>query len=199
RRRRTRTSIRRCPGTSVAAAPIPASAKPSSRRLAGRHRPGRRADMDPMSRRQLLHTSAAAGGGHLLAWHLDALPRPLAAIAKRTPTAFAPNAFIRIGSDGRVTLIMNQLEMGQGTYTSMPMLMAEELEVRLDQVLLEHAPPDDKLYGLPGFGTQVTGASTSVRLQYESLRRVGATARIMLVAAAARTWNVDAASCRAQK
>jgi isoquinoline 1-oxidoreductase beta subunit len=81
----------------------------------------------------------------------------------------------------------------------MPMLLAEELEVGLDQVQVEHAPPDDKLYGLPGFGIQFTGASTSVRLLYEPMRRAGAAARSMLVAAAAQTWNVDAASCRAQK
>jgi isoquinoline 1-oxidoreductase beta subunit len=155
--------------------------------------------MDQLSRRQLLFAGAAAGGGFLLAWHFDALPRALAATAEGTEPAFAPNAFIRIGSDGRVTLIMNQVEMGQGTYTSMPMLLAEELEVGLDQVHLEHAPPDDKLYGLPGFGMQVTGASTSVRLLYEPLRRAGATARNMLVAAAAQTWSVGPASCRAQR
>jgi isoquinoline 1-oxidoreductase beta subunit len=155
--------------------------------------------MSSISRRQLLVASATAGGGFVLAWHVHALPGPLAALAQRTDTAFAPNAFIRIGSDGRVTLIMNQVEMGQGTYTSMPMLMAEELEVGLDQVHLEHAPPDDKLYGLPGFGIQVTGASTSVRLQYESLRRAGATARTMLVAAAAERWKVDPASCQAAR
>jgi len=155
--------------------------------------------MGQMSRRQLLFAGAAAGGGFLLGWHLDALPRAPAPTARGSQSGFAPNAFIRIGSDGRVTLIMNQVEMGQGTYTSMPMLLAEELEVGLDQVHLEHAPPDDKLYGLPGFGIQVTGASTSVRLLYEPLRRAGATARSMLVAAAAQTWNVDVASCRAQK
>jgi len=70
---------------------------------------------------------------------------------------------------------MCQVEMGQGTYTSMPMLLAEELEVGLDQVELEHAPPDDKLYANPLFGDQETGASTSVRMFYEPLRRAGAT------------------------
>jgi CO/xanthine dehydrogenase Mo-binding subunit len=155
--------------------------------------------MEQITRRQLFYAGAAAGGGFLLAWHLDALPRAVAAAAKGIETKFAPNAFIRVASDGRVTLVMNQVEMGQGTYTSMPMLMAEELEVGLDQVHLEHAPPNDKLYGLPGFGIQVTGASTSVRLQYESLRRAGATARTMLVAAAAQTWKVDPASCRAAR
>jgi CO/xanthine dehydrogenase Mo-binding subunit len=155
--------------------------------------------MSPVSRRQFLTAGAAAGGGLLLGWHLDARPRVLAATAKGTPPAFAPNAFVRIGRDGRVTLIVAQVEMGQGTYTSMPMLLAEELEVGLDQVHVEHAPPDDKLYGLPGFGFQMTGASTSVKLLYEPLRRAGAAARSMLVAAAAQTWNVDAASCQAQK
>src|SRR5207302_8775746 len=118
--------------------------------------------------RQLLFTGAAAGGGFLLGLHLEALPRVLAATAEGTQTDFAPNAFIRIGKDGRITLIMNQVEMGQGTYTSMPMLIAEELDVGLDQVHLEHAPPDDKLYSVPVFGFQVTGASCSVRLLYRS-------------------------------
>ena len=152
-----------------------------------------------LSRRQLLFVGAATGGGFLLGWHRPSGPRILAAAVKATPAVFAPNAFIRIGRDGRIRLIMNQVEMGQGTYTSMPMLLAEELEVGLDQVHLEHAPPDDKLYSVPVFGFQVTGASCSVRLLYEPLRRAGAAARSMLVAAAAQTWSVDAASCRAEK
>jgi len=155
--------------------------------------------MDRVSRRQFLTAGAAASGGLLLGWHMVAGPRALAAAAKATPSVFAPNAFIRIGTDGRVTLIMCQVEMGQGVYTSMPMLLAEELEVGLDQVRLEHAPPDDKIYANPLFGDQETGASSSVRAFYEPLRRAGATARTMLVAAAAATWNADPASCRAQK
>ena len=89
--------------------------------------------------------------------------------------------------------------MGQGTHTSMSMLLAEELEVTPEQVRLEHAPPDDKLYANPLFGEQITGASSSIRMFYEPLRRAGATARAMLIAAAAASWNVDAASCRARK
>src|SRR5262245_12655928 len=150
------------------------------------------------SRREIL-VAAAAGGGLLIGWHVDARPNVLAKAAKATPPAFAPNAFIRIGRDGRVTLLVAQVEMGQGTFTSMPMLLAEELEVGLEQVRVENAPPDEKLYGLPGFGLQVTGASTSVRLLYEPLRRAGATARTMLVAAAAQTWNVDLQSCQARR
>jgi len=94
---------------------------------------------------------------------------------------------------------MCQVEMGQGTYTSMSMLLAEELEGGLDQVKLEHAPPDDKLYANPLFGDQETGASTSVRVFFDPLRRAGATARTMLVAAAAQTWKVDPASCQANR
>src|SRR5262249_35702398 len=155
--------------------------------------------MGPTSRRQLLFAGAAAGGGLLIGWRSDPGAHVLAAAAHATAATSAPNAFIRIGKDGRITLIMCQVEMGQGTYTSMPMLLAEELEVGLDQVQLEHAPPDDRLYANPLFGDQETGASTSVRVFYEPLRRAGATARTMLVAAAAQTWNVDPASCQAHR
>ena len=154
--------------------------------------------MDDVSRRDFLIAGVATGGGLLLGWHSDAWPRMAAFPARGTPPAFAPNGFIRIGTDGRITLIMNQVEMGQGVYTAMPQLLAEELEVGLDQVQLEHAPPNDKLYANPFFGDQETGGSSSVRGFYEPLRRAGAAARMMLVAAAAQTWDVDPASCRAK-
>ena len=93
---------------------------------------------------------------------------------------------------------MPYVEMGQGTYTSIPMLIAEELEVGLAQVRLEHAPPNEKLYANPLLGVQATGASTTIRAAWQPLRRAGAVARTMLVAAAANRWNVDPASCRAQ-
>ena len=81
--------------------------------------------------------------------------------------------------------------MGQGTYTSLPMLIAEELEVDVDKVAIEHSPPDDKLYVNPLIGCQITGASTAIRGMYVPLRRAGATARVMLVTAAAQRWKVD--------
>jgi isoquinoline 1-oxidoreductase subunit beta len=112
---------------------------------------------------------------------------------------FAPNAFIRIGSDGQIVLTMPYVEMGQGTYTSIPMLIAEDLEVELKQVRLEHAPPNEKLYGNPLLGgIQATGNSNAVRAAWQPLRQAGAIARSMLVSVAAKRWNVDAASCRAQ-
>jgi len=149
-----------------------------------------------LSRRTFLKASAA-GGGLLVTFRL---PAPLGrALAAGAPPArdFAPNGFIRIDRDGRVTLIMHKVEMGQGTYTAMPMLLAEELEVDLSQVRLEHAPPDDALYAEPLFGVQETGGSTSVRGNWEPLRRAGATARSMLVSAAAKTWGVPPSECRA--
>ena len=151
-----------------------------------------------LSRRTFLQTGAAVGGGLLLGFTLPPLS-PLSPLPPRVRNdgPFAPNAFIRIDRDGRVTLMMHKVEMGQGTYTSMPMLLAEELEVELSQVRLEHAPPNDALYAEPLFGVQETGGSTSVRGNWEPLRRAGAGARALLVAAAAQTWNVDASSCRA--
>lgn len=148
------------------------------------------------SRRGFLKATSAAGGGLLLSFSLPAL---LSCGEASEKSGFAPNAFIRIDRDGRVTLVMHKVEMGQGTYTSMPMLIAEELEVDLGQVHLEHAPPNDKLYAEPLFGVQETGGSTSVRGNWEPLRYAGATARSMLVAAAAQTWKVDATSCYAER
>jgi isoquinoline 1-oxidoreductase subunit beta len=148
-----------------------------------------------LTRRTFLAASAAAGGGLLLSVSLPALTRN----AEAADATFAPNAFVRIGRDGQVTLIMHKVEMGQGTYTSMPMLLAEELEVDLSQVRLEPAPPSDELYAEPLFGVQQTGGSTSVRGNWEPLRHAGATARILLVAAAAQTWKVDPNSCHAAR
>jgi isoquinoline 1-oxidoreductase subunit beta len=145
-----------------------------------------------VSRRSFLQ-AAAAGGGLMLGLYL-----PFASDDAQAADAFAPNAFIRIGSDGQIVLIMPYVEMGQGTYTSIPMLMAEELEVDLDQVRLEHAPPNEKHYANPLLGVQATGNSNAIRGAWQPLRQAGAAARTMLVAAAAKRWNVDPASCRAQ-
>jgi isoquinoline 1-oxidoreductase subunit beta len=113
--------------------------------------------------------------------------------------SFAPNAFIRIGGDGQIVLTMPYVEMGQGTYTSISMLIAEELEVDLKQVRFEHAPPNEKLYGNPLLGgIQATGNSNAIRAAWQPLRQAGAVGRTMLVAAAAKRWKVDPASCRAQ-
>jgi isoquinoline 1-oxidoreductase subunit beta len=111
----------------------------------------------------------------------------------------APNAFIRIDRAGVVTLIIHKVEMGQGTFTSVPMLLAEELEVDLNNVKLEQAPADNSLYADPLLGGQVTGGSTSIRGAWKPMRQAGATARVMLVSAAAQRWKVDPTTCTASK
>jgi isoquinoline 1-oxidoreductase subunit beta len=149
-----------------------------------------------LSRRALLQAGAAVGGGLVLSLRLPFANEEAEAAGA---SAFAPNAFIRIERDGQIVLTMPYVEMGQGTYTSIPMLIAEELEVDLKQVQVEHAPPNAKLYGNPLLGgEQATGNSNAIRAAWQPLRQAGATARTMLVAAAAKRWNVDPASCRAQ-
>src|SRR6266550_1002961 len=209
--RRIPISTTRCPATSAAVGPTCAFVKRSSR---PRNRADREAEMildhlaslaagaDPspsangLSRRKFLQAGAAAGGGLVLSLSL-----PFANGVGKAAGAdgFAPNAFIRIGGDGQIVLTMPYVEMGQGTYTSIPMLIAEELEVDLSQVRLDHAPPNEKLYGNPLLaGVQATGNSNAIRAAWQPLRQAGATARTMLVSAAAKRWNVDPASCRAQ-
>src|ERR1700719_91510 len=148
------------------------------------------------SRRRLLQAGAAVGGGLLLG---VSLPFPNGGAEAAGGDGFAPNAFIRINGDGQIVLTMPYVEMGQGTYMSISMLIAEELEVELKQVRLEHAPPNEKLYSNPLIGgVQATGSSNAIRGAWQPLRQAGASARTMLVSAAARRWNVDPASCRAQ-
>jgi isoquinoline 1-oxidoreductase subunit beta len=148
-----------------------------------------------LSRRTFVQAAAASGGGLMLG---VCLPFTKDEAQAAGVDGFAPNAFIRIGSDGQIVLTMPYVEMGQGTYTSVPMLIAEEMEIDLKQVRLEHAPPNEKLYANPLLGVQATGNSNAMRGAWKPLRQAGATARTMLVAAAAKRWNVEPASCRAQ-
>src|SRR5215510_9039253 len=139
-------------------------------------RPHRPQSTTALSRRTFLQAGAAAGGGLLLSLSL-----PFGNGKTEATDGFVPNAFIRIGGDGRIVLTMPYVEMGQGTFTAIPMLIAEELEVGLDQVRLEPAPPDEKRYGNPLLvGVQATGGSTSIRAAWTPLRAAGATARMML-------------------
>ncbi|MDQ6801785.1 MAG: xanthine dehydrogenase family protein molybdopterin-binding subunit [Acidobacteriota bacterium] len=147
-----------------------------------------------LSRRDFLKTGAVAGGGLVIGLYL---PLGNRLSAQQKDTTFAPNAFIRIGTDGWVTVIVNHSEMGQGVYTAMPMLVAEELDADWSKVRVESAPVD-AVYNHTAFGIQMTGGSSSTWSEYDRLRKAGATARAMLVAAAAATWNVDPTSLRTQ-
>ncbi|WP_427913194.1 molybdopterin cofactor-binding domain-containing protein [Ramlibacter sp. MMS24-I3-19] len=139
------------------------------------------------SRRDFLKTAAVASGGLLLGVSVPGLLPAHAA-----GTMHTPNAWVHIADDNTITLISARSEMGQGVYTSMPMLIAEELGVDLQKVRVAIAPPDTKAYGnaLLG-GPQLTGGSTSVRDGWDKLRVAGAQVREMLVSAAAARWNVD--------
>jgi isoquinoline 1-oxidoreductase beta subunit len=146
-----------------------------------------------LSRRGFLIGGAALGGGLVLSLSL-----PGGGSEAATAGSFVPNAFVRLDRSGEIVFTMPYVEMGQGTYTSIPMLIAEELGVGLDQIRLEHAPPNEKLYANPLLGVQATGNSNAIRGAWKPLREAGAAARMMLVAAAAQRWDVDAGSCRVQ-
>jgi len=157
-----------------------------------------------VSRRQFLKATGMAGGGLMLAIGLgergllggrlaaaDEASAPAAAqeAAAPVPKIYPPAAFIRIGEDDRVTIVVGKLEFGQGVLTSMPMLIAEELDCDWDKVRAEHAPAD-LVYAHPVFGAQFTGGSMSIPSSYMQMRTIGATARRMLMSAAAQRWKV---------
>jgi isoquinoline 1-oxidoreductase subunit beta len=151
-----------------------------------------------MDRRTFVKAGVTIAGSLIVDFPLPLAPCPaLAQTASTSP--FAPNAFIRIDRQNVATLVMPMVEMGQGVYTAMAMLLAEELAVELDQVRLEHAPPDDALYANPLLQSQITGNSTTIRAFWLPLRQAGAAARTMLLAAAAQQWSVDVATCHAER
>jgi isoquinoline 1-oxidoreductase beta subunit len=165
--------------------------------------------MSTLSRRHFIVTGAAAGGGLLVSFSLTGCDRntrdqkpPESAVGTATTQSsqqapdLEPNAFIRIARDGTVSFVVHKVEMGQGTFTAIPMLIAEELDVDLQKVRIVQAPPDNTRYADPLLGGQVTGGSTSIRGAWEPLRQAGATARAVLVQAAAEQWKVDAKECQ---
>lgn len=150
-----------------------------------------------ISRRDFLRASVAAAGGLVIGFWLPGKQR--LALAQGAPKApIHPNAFLRIGKDGWVTVMVKNLEFGQGVTTALPMLVAEELECDWARVRAELAPSAPE-YVHTGFGMQMTGGSMSVGDSWTQLRTVGAQARTMLVAAAAGQWKVKAEACRAEK
>ncbi|MBS1240748.1 MAG: isoquinoline 1-oxidoreductase [Gemmatimonadetes bacterium] len=144
------------------------------------------------SRRAFLRTGAAAGAGLTLAVQLGCSPRGRPGAPVTTP--FEPNAFLRVSTDGSVTVLVGFSEMGQGVLTAIPQLVAEELDAEWEQVRVEQAPAGEA-WNNPMFGIQGTGGSTSVRAAYQPMREAGARARAMLIAAAASQWNVPADQC----
>src|SRR5882757_567935 len=196
-------SMRRWPAISAAAARMCAFARRSKKRRRRLERETPMSNMaterpnpgaeDVLTRRTFLEASLGFSGALLVGFHV---PSADGAAAGGEKAVFAPNAFIRIDAKGRITLIMPQVEMGQGIYTAVAMILAEELDAAFEQVVVEAAPPNDKLYGNPTFGLQVTGNSNSVRAFWLPLRKAAAGARAMLVQAAAQIWKVEPAGIR---
>jgi isoquinoline 1-oxidoreductase beta subunit len=153
------------------------------------------AQSSKVSRRRVI--GGALATGFVFAFHLPVGAAKASQAKDPADGKFAPNAYIRIDESGQVTLVMPQVEMGQGIYTGVATILAEELDADLTQVVLEHAPPDEKLYANPSFGIQATGGSTSVRAFWTPLRKAGATARAILIKAAADGWQVTPESCSA--
>ena len=151
---------------------------------------------EPMKRRKFLKASAAATGGLVIGFSLPGGNK--IAIAQTPPaTNTTPNAFLRIARDGSVTVQVKHLEFGQGVMTSLPMLVAEELDCDWSKVRAEMAPAAPQ-FAHTMFGMQMTGGSSSVSNSYVQMRTVGATARAMLLSAAAGKWKVDVAKCRTE-
>lgn len=149
------------------------------------------------SRRGFLKAGAAATGGLVLGFVLPGGGR-LARAADAKPVVYAPNAFVRVAPDNTVTVIVNRLEFGQGVHTALPMVIADELDADWAQVRSELAPAAD-VYKDPVFGMQITGGSGTIAHSFTQYREVGARARAMLVAAAAKQWQVDPSQCRTEK
>src|SRR5438270_10892821 len=151
-----------------------------TRRLESLAASAQRKNAGGMQRRDFLKLSVAASGGLLIGFYF---PTPCEAQA----TSFAPNAFVRIGKDDLVTVIVNHSEMGQGVYTALPMILADELDADWKNVRFEPAPVDPA-YNHPVLGIQITGGSTSTWSSFDQFRQAGATARASLVMAAAEQW-----------
>ena len=141
-----------------------------------------------MDRRSFLRFTAIAGGGLMVATYLDPIAEVLAQGPGGPPATFVANAFVKVSADNVVTIIAKNPEIGQGIKTSLPMLIAEELDVPWDVIKLEQADLDQTKYG-----PQNAGGSTATPTNYDPLRRVGAALRLTFVKAAAETWGVPEA------
>ena len=150
---------------------------------------------DNLSRRSFLKTAATATGGLVIAVYLPACSKPEEAAKNAGPVKqVTANAWLKIGTDGSITVLCDRSEMGQGVYTALPTLIAEELGVEPSSVKVEFAPPG-KEYINNLLGGQVTGGSTSVRDAWDKLRMAGAEARMRLINAAAKDWGAPPQSC----
>jgi isoquinoline 1-oxidoreductase beta subunit len=154
--------------------------------------------INPVSRRGFLKGSAVLGGGLVVAFVIPGGHR-FAQGAENQGEVFAPNAFLRIGNDNSVTVLLGHSEMGQGIWTGLTMLIAEELDADWSKIRVEHAPASAAEYGLPAFGgMQITGGSTSTWMEFDRYRQAGAAARLMLIEAAAKRFDMAPSQIRTE-
>ncbi len=146
-----------------------------------------------LSRRSFLRVSATAAGGLIVALYLDF---PVQAQAPQAKT-YPPDAFVHIQPDGKIVIQVNRLEFGQGVQTSLPMLLADEMDADWAHVVAELAPAAD-VYKDPVFGIQMVGGSGSIAHSFQQYRELGSKTRAMLVAAASQQWKVSASQCRTE-
>ncbi|MBL4867956.1 MAG: molybdopterin-dependent oxidoreductase, partial [Pseudomonadales bacterium] len=147
-----------------------------------------------MGRREFMKVGAASGGGLLLSLYLTGCETSPQADKKWAGDDFTPAAWIRISPDNKVTFYIDRAEMGQGVSTALPMLLAEELDVILEEVQIEFARAHSR-YNYPPIYMMITGASASISESFLPMRKAGATARLLLLEAAAQRWTIDPSLC----
>src|SRR2546426_7257614 len=150
-----------------------------------------------LNRRSFLSVSVAAAGGLLVSLYLDLPAFAHEGTQAPQPKTYPPDAFVHVRPDGKILITVNRLEFGQGVQTSLPMVLADEMDADWAQVVPELAPAAD-VYRDPVFGIQMVGGSGSIAHSFQQYRELGAKTRAMLVAAAAEQWNVPSNQCRTE-
>ncbi|MCC8409444.1 xanthine dehydrogenase family protein molybdopterin-binding subunit [Mucilaginibacter sp. UR6-1] len=151
-----------------------------------------------MNRRNFIQSGALLGGGLLISFKIPVANKLAALNEAAEGVAFTPNAFLNIGTDNSITVVLSHVEMGQGIWTTLPMLLAEELDVDLEQITVKHSGAD-KAYNHNVYGVQITGGSSTTWSEFDRYRNAGATARILLTQAAARRSGVALQNCKTEK
>jgi isoquinoline 1-oxidoreductase subunit beta len=149
-----------------------------------------------LGRRSFIRSSATVAGGMLISLHLD-LPSTAEEAAQAKPQTYPPDAFVHINPDGKIIIQVNRLEFGQGVHTSLPMILADEMDADWSHVVAELAPAAD-VYRDPAYGIQMVGGSGSIAHSFQQYRELGAKTRAMLITAAAEQWKVPASECRSE-
>src|SRR6266478_4911727 len=150
-----------------------------------------------IDRRGFLRVSASAAGGLLVSLYFDLPAFAHEGTQAPPPKVYPPDAFVHIRSDGKILITVNRLEFGQGVHTSLPMILADEMDADWSQVVAELAPAAD-VYKDPVFGIQMVGGSGSIAHSFQQYRELGAKTRVMLIATAADRWHVTPEQCRSE-